>query len=203
MMKEMYINYKNELKKRNSILLLIIILFIIGIIFGSIYITILNNDQKLNVLKKVGEYYKSFNKMTFDGKIDIFKNSLYSNFIYIISIWILGISVIGLPIIFIMTFFKSFIFGFSISSIFAKYKLKGLLKVFLYLFPCNIILILYVILLACYSVSVSIKVFKGAIFKQNINFKTFMGKYFLLLLIGILISVLSSLYFAFIEPMFY
>lgn len=203
MMKEMYNNYKNELRNKNNLLLLVFILFIIGLIFGSIYITILNNDQKLLIIKQTGKYFNNISKITFEGKIEIFKNSLYSNLLYTIFMWVLGISVIGLPIVFIMIFFKSFILGFSISSIFAKYKINGLLKVILYIFPCNIIIVIYSILLAVYSINISIKIFKGAFTKQNVNFKTFMGKYFLILLIGILINVLSSLYFAFLEPVIY
>lgn len=200
MMKEMYNNYKNELKNKNNLLLLVSILFIIGLIFGSIYITILSNDQKLSIIKQTSNYFNNVSKVTFEGKIEIFKNSLYSNLLYTICMWLLGISVIGLPIVFIMIFFKSFILGFSISSIFAKYGIKGFLKVILYIFPCNIIIAIYSLLLATYSINISIKVFKGAFTKQNLNFKLFMGKYFLILLIGILISVLSSLYFAFLEP---
>ena len=43
MMKEMYNNYKKDLKNKNNILLVISVIFILGLIFGSIYITILKN----------------------------------------------------------------------------------------------------------------------------------------------------------------
>ena len=38
MMKEMYNNYKKDLKNKNNILLVISVIFILGLIFGSIYI---------------------------------------------------------------------------------------------------------------------------------------------------------------------
>ena len=199
-MKEMYNNYKNELSKKNNLIVLISVIFIIGIIFGSIYITILSHEQKTKILEQVGNYFKTLNKLTLDNKISIFKNSIYSNLLYTSIMWLLGISVIGLPIVFIMIFFKSFTIGFSISSIFAKYGFKGILKVLLYLLPSRLIFTIYIIFLSTYSVLISIKIFYTAFKKQSINFKMFMGKYSFILVIGILISILCSLYDSFIEP---
>ena len=202
-MKEMYNNYKKELSKKNNLVILIIVIFLIGITFGSIYITILSNSQKSNIISQIALYFKSMNKISIDDKIDIFKNSLYSNLLYTIFMWVLGLSVIGLPIVFIMIFFKSFILGFSVSSIFAKYGINGLLRAILYIFPSNIIFMLFIIFLSTYSVLISNKIFFSAIKKQSINFNTFMGKYFFILVIGILISILCSLYEAFVNPYIY
>ena len=198
-MKEMYNNYKRELTNKNNILLLVLIIFIIGIIFGSIYITILSNDQKMTVVNNVSNYFKNTSKLDFDGKIEIFKNSLYSNLLYTISMWSLGLSVIGLPVIFIMVFFKSFTLGFSVSSIFAKYKFVGILKALLYIFPSKLIFTIYTIFLASYSIIISIKIINSAFKKETINFKTFMGKYLFILVIGILISILCALYDGFLD----
>lgn len=202
-MKEMYNNYKKELSKKNSLIIIVMVIFLIGIIFGSIYITILSNDQKSIIVKQVGEYFKNMPKVTFEDKLEIFKNSLISNLLYTTSIWILGLSIVGLPIIFIMLFFKSFILGFSVSSIFAKYDIKGLLKAIIYVLPANLITIILTIVLASYSILISCKLFSCAFKKQTINFKTFMGKYLFLLVISILICILCSLYEAFINPFFY
>ena len=202
-MKEIYENYKKEIAKKNNLTVIVLVIFIIGLIFGSIYITILSNDQKTTILKQVTQYYKDIPKSTFDDKLDIFRNSLLSNIIYISTIWILGISLIGLPIIFIMLFFKSFILGFSVSSIFAKYGIKGIFKVLLYLLPTNIVITIFTIFLSAYSILISINIFKTAFKKQTINFKTFMGKYLFILVIGILICILCALYDAFINPFFY
>lgn len=199
-MKEIYNNYKKELSKRNNILVSIIIIFTLGLIFGSIYITILKTNEKTTILNEVSNYFLSINKMTIDDKINIFKDSLISNLIYFTSLWLLGISVIGIPIIIIMVFFKSFILSFSISSIFAKYGFKGILGAFLYIFPSSIITTILMIILSTYSLLLSIRIFKSAFLKKNINFKTFMGKYFFLLVISILICVLCSLFDAFISP---
>lgn len=202
MMKEMYNNYKKDLKNKNNILLVISVIFILGLIFGSIYITILKNGEKTTILNEVGNYFLSNNKLNFEDKIDIFKNELLSNLLYTVSMWLLGLSVIGLPIIFIMIFFKSFTLGFSVSSIFAKYGFKGIVGVFTYIIPSPIILSIFSLFLASYSIIISVKILNGAFTKQTINFKTFMGKYFFILLVSILLSVLCALFDAFVTPSF-
>ncbi len=199
-MKEMYNNYKKELKNKNNILLLVFVIFIIGLIFGSIYITILKTGEKQTIINKVNEYFLMQNKIDFEMQLSIFKNSLISNLLYFISLWLLGLSVIGIPIIVLMTFFKSFIVGFSISSIFAKYGLKGILGAFFYIFPSGIITSILSIGLATYSLVLAIKLIKAAFTKKTINFKTFMGKYFFILLISILLSILCALIDAFLSP---
>ena len=199
-MKEIYNNYKKELSKRNNILVSIVIIFILGLIFGSIYITILKTSEKTTILNEVNNYFLSINKISIDDKINIFKNSLISNLLYFICIWLLGISVIGIPIVIIMVFFKSFMLSFSVSSIFAKYGFKGILGAFLYIFPSSIVTIILMIVLSTYSLLLSIRIFKSSFLKRNINFKTFMGKYFFLLVISILICILCSLFDAFISP---
>ena len=130
------------------------------------------------------------------------KNELLSNLLYTVSMWLLGLSVIGLPIIFIMIFFKSFTLGFSVSSIFAKYGFKGIVGVFTYIIPSPIILSIFSLFLASYSIIISVKILKGAFTKQTINFKTFMGKYFFILLVSILLSILCALFDAFVTPSF-
>ena len=198
-----YDEIKVKVYKKKIIVMSLLIIFIIGIIFGSIYISILDNQNKKLVIDSVKNYIYSFNKIDFSSRLVIFKNSLFKNLSFFISIWLLGISIIGLPVIVIMIFTKAFITGFSISSLFAVYKFKGLLGILFYIFPSNIIFILYSLFLGAYSIDISIKLFKHAFKKQNFNFNYYMNKYIFLLLISILLSVILALFDAFLSPVLF
>lgn len=198
-----YEEIKVKVYKKKIIVMSLFIIFIIGIVFGSIYISVLDNNNKKVVMDSVKNYVYSFNKIDFSSRILIFKNSLFKNLSYFISIWILGISIIGLPIIVVMTFFKAFVTGFSISSIFALYKFKGILGIIFYMFPSNILFILYALFLGAYSIDLSIKLFKNVIHKRSFNFNYYMNKYFLLLLISILLSIIIALFDAFLSPVLF
>lgn len=199
-MKEMYNNYKKEISKKNSFLIVIFVIFLLGLIFGSIYITILKDSEKTTIMNSVNSYFLSLDKLTFDTQLEIFKDSLISNLLYFVLMWLLGISAIGMPIIIIMIFFKSFVLGFSISSIFAKYGFKGILGAILYIFPSPIITTIFTIVLGTYSIILSVRLIQSAFLRRTINFKTFMGKYFFILLLSIITSVLCSLIDAFASP---
>lgn len=199
-MKEMYNKYRKEISKKNNFLVLILGIFILGLIFGSIYITILGKSEKALIINSVGNYFNEIKGVSFDNGINIFKNSLISNLLYNISMWLLGLSAIGLPVIIIMVFFKSFVLSFSVSSIIAKYGFKGILGALLYIFPSPLITGIFSIILGTYSMIISVKLIRSAFTKQTINFKSFMGKYFFILLISILVSVLCALIDAFASP---
>lgn len=188
-------------KKR--ILYLVLIIGLIGLLFGSIYLSVLDNSNKKTVLNTVNNYFYTYKDISFSNKLSIFKDTFIKNTLFYLFIWVIGLSIIGLPIIFFVVFIKFFVTGFSISSIFSLYKFKGILGIIIYMFPSNIINLLYLILISSYSVNLSIKLFIHVFKKKSFNFNNYMNKYILILLISILLSFIISLYEAFINPYFY
>lgn len=202
-MKEMKEKLKKDIYSRKTVILVVFIVFILGLLFGSLYITILDNDNKKIILDSVKNYFNSYNSITFSSRLEIFKNSFTKNLLYFITMWLLGLSIIGVPIIIFMIFLKSFISGFSIASIFACYKFKGLVGILIYILPSNVIMLILSIFLGIYSVNLSIKLGTNAFTKKNLNFGAFMGKYFFVLLMIVLICIILSLFDAFIAPYLY
>ena len=178
----------------------VISILILGVIFGAIFLNVINiNDQKL-VIDKIKTFIDSINNNIFNSII-AFKNSISINLIYIIIIWLLGMTLIGIPINIFLLFIKSFILGFSISSFIITYSYKGLVLSAIYLLLGEIINILVIIILTIFSILFSIKLFK-VIFKKNNNNEIlkFIKSYGMIFLIGIVLSFLSSLCEAFIVP---
>lgn len=196
-------NIKEIILKKKVIILGVLIVVFLGLLFGSIYITILSNEDKKELLENVSLYFDSFKNIPFQDKLNIFKESFVKNILYFLIIWCLGISVIGFPIILIMIFYKSFLLGFSIASIFAKYKALGLYKILIYIFPGKIFILVLSLILGVYSINLSNRVVNSCIKKKNLNFNAYMGKYFLLLLICIIVCTVVSLIDAFIVPFFF
>ena len=108
----------------------------------------------------------------------------------------------GFPIILGILFIKSFIFGFSISSIVATYKIKGILGAFLYIFPHQIIILILYLLLGFYSLSFCYKLFSHLFLKKTVNFKRGMNKYLKILVISIVASITVTFYEVFLSTYF-
>ena len=194
---------KEIILKKKVILIGVFIVLVLGLLFGSIYITILSNNDKKDLLENVSLYFNNYKSISFQDKLNIVKESFIKNIIYFLLIWVLGVSIIGFPVILIMIFYKSFLLGFSISSIFAKYRVGGVYRILLYVFPSKIILLLLAVFLGVFSINLSNKLANSLVKKNSFNFNAYMGKYFLLLLICILACTITSLIDAFIIPIFY
>ena len=189
--------------KKKIIIVSMFIVIILGLLFGSIYITIFSNNDKKELLDNISNYFNNFKDIDFSKKLIIFKESLIKNIIYFIILWGVGISIVGIPITYIMIYYKSFILGFSIAGIFAKYKINGLLKILLYIFPGKILILVLSIIIGVFGVSLSIKLVNTFLKKDKLNFSVISGKYTLLLLISILVSILTAGIDAFILPILY
>lgn len=200
-MVKMFKIVNEEFKKNKKTLVFIAILLLIGLICGSLFITIINQNDKKLVLETISNY---FNKVK-TTKVDYlysFGTSITSNLLYILFIWILGISIIGLPIILFLIFIKSFILGFSIGSIICKYKVSGSLLALSYTFPHHIINIITICFVSMYALKVSLSLVKLITSKKQINLKIIMRKYIGVLIIAILLSIISSVFESFVTPNF-
>lgn len=187
--------------RKKKLFIFLLITLIMGVIFGSIFVTLLNENDKAKVLNDVTSFfgYIKQNKM---NSMDVFISSIKSNFLFIAFIWLLGISIIGIPLIVSLVFFKGFILGFSIGSIILKYKLLGILGSLSYVFPHIIISTILILIMSYYALYLSISLFTSVFNKQTINFKNVIGRYNLIMLLCIVISLVGSTFEAFVSPHF-
>ncbi|MGI6329858.1 MAG: stage II sporulation protein M [Bacilli bacterium] len=190
-----------ELNKEKKVYTFLSLILLSGLFFGSLFITILNEEDKLEVIKQITSFFHSIK----EGKInylEALKSSLIGNLLYISSIWLLGISIIGIPIIIFLVFLKGFIIGFSIITIIIHYKTIGILGAFTYIFPHLIINSLVILGVGCYAFYLSLDLFLAVIKRKNINFKNIINRYFFVLLLGIFLLFLSSLMEVYFSPFF-
>lgn len=190
----------NHIKTQKKAYLVLGLIIIFGIIIGSVYVFLLNdNDNSILVeeIRRFFEMMKDINHLSYGSS---FINSIISNLLYVISIWLLGISIIGLPIILFLLMMKGFIFGFSCTSIISIYGFKGVFGALAYIFPHQLILLPIGLLLSFYAVSFSVKLFSYLFFKKNINFKETMHRYIRILFISLSGVVLASLCEIFLNP---
>ena len=190
---------KNKTTSNKKIIVFLVGLFLIGLIAGSIFITIISkSDQAL-----VKEYIKEFvnkadkNKLNY---LEALKNASLSNGLFIVIVWLLGFSIIGIPIVIFMYFSKAFILGFSLSSFILQYKFKGLLLALIYFFPHHIVNILAYTLIMIYSLKISFILINSIIKKKTISFKAIMNRYLIVFAVSIGMVIVASLYECFVVP---
>ena len=107
---------------------------------------------------------------------------------------------IGLPVVIIIMFFKGFMLGTTLATIILKYQFKGIIGSFLYVFPCYIFNIIIYIFISFFAVHASIKFLKALLKKDNLNFKSFFGRYLLSFIISMFFMFIVCLLDAYLTP---
>ncbi|MDD4036273.1 MAG: stage II sporulation protein M [Bacilli bacterium] len=198
-MKQIIKQFIIEIKRNKRGYIFILSLILIGIIFGSLFMTILDNHDRLLVSNQVTAFFEGIRKDELTYVVAL-KNSLISNLLLVLIIWFLGISIIGIPIILFLLFMKGFILGFSIASIIYKFSFKGIFLAFLYIFPQQLITILFLMIVGYYSLNFSYNLFLAIIKRKTINYNKITSKYFRILLMCLILTIVSIIFEIFVAP---
>ena len=188
-----------SINKQKKIYLFFISMILISIILGFFFYFIISDGNKELVVEMQNNF---FNGIT-SGKIKYLSslvNSIFTNFLYIFIIFILGLSVVGFIFIIGIVIMKSFILGFSISSIIGTFGFKGILLSFLYIFPHQILFLVILLLMCFYGCSFCYRLFKHLFLRRVINFGKVRDKYLKVFGISLVISVVCSVYEVFVMP---
>ncbi|HHT38679.1 MAG TPA: stage II sporulation protein M [Mollicutes bacterium] len=198
-MNKLFSKLKSLSVKGKKLYLFLLIIFIIGVIFGSVFLTILDENDKASVLNQVASFFNQI-KANEINYLETLRNSMTANLLYITFVFILGISIIGIPIVIIMLFLKGFMIGFSLVTIIAQYKFIGVLGAITYIFPHIIISTLVILIISYYALNLSFNIFKAVIKKKTINFNEIINRYSFTMLFGVILMIISSLIETFISP---
>lgn len=186
-------------KKTNLFVLFVLIL---GIISGSIFLVVLSETDKNNVINQITTFFNNINANNINN-LTAFKNSIIENILFIIIVWLLGMSIIGIFINVFLVYLKGFIMGFSISSFILVFKAKGVLASFIYVFPTCMINILIIVILGSYSIMFTSALFKQILSKGNTNLLRMFKKYAFILVIVIILTLFSSVSESYLIPTFF
>lgn len=180
--------------------LFVIFIVILGIISGSLFLMVLNDNDKSEVINEISTFMTNINTNNINN-LNSFKNSLIEGMILIILSWILGMSIIGVIFNIFFIYMKSFIIGFSISSFILVYKYKGILSSLVYTIPSQLINILIILILGVYTLLFSKYLFKMIFLKdKTVNLGKFFKKYVLVFGICIILCLISALCEAYLLP---
>jgi len=180
--------------------LFVIFIVVLGIISGSLFLMVLNENDKSEVINEISTFMANINTNNINN-LNSFKNSLIEGMILIILSWILGMSIIGVIFNIFFIYMKSFTIGFSISSFILVYKYKGILSSLIYVIPSQLINILIILILGVYTLLFSKYLFKMIFIKdKTVNLGKFFKKYVLVFGICIILCVISALCEAYLLP---
>jgi len=156
----------NHLREYSSIYLFVVVLFLMGVIFGAVIVNSLSFTQKEDLFYYLSQFFGQAAKGEVNAARDLFLQSFFHNSKFIGLIWILGISIIGLPIILIMLFIKGVTVGFTVGFLVNQMEWNGFLLSFVSILPQNLIIIPVFIIMAALSVMFSLRMIRNQFMKK-------------------------------------
>jgi len=191
---------KNKIKKLKlrKIDTIILIVTVLSFILGILFLAILSESNKELVATTLNNFFTGIKTKDFNYNQALF-NSLSNNITITSIIWLLGISIIGIPIVILILISKSFILGFSISSIIYNYGLKGILIAIIYIIP-HVLNLFITIILAYYSMNFSIMLFNLLFRKKEYTKRLIVNRYIKILVVSTIFFIISSILEVFIIP---
>ncbi|GER72396.1 stage II sporulation protein M [Weizmannia acidilactici] len=162
-----------HIRENSSIYSFVIVLFLMGVIFGAVIVNSLSIAQKEDLFF----YLKQFFGQVSTGKVaapeDLFRSSFLHNIKFLVLIWVLGISIIGLPLILILLFLKGLVVGFSIGFLVNQMRWGGFLLAFVTVLPQNLLIIPMFIFTSVIAVMFSLNLIRKIFIKQSAHYAFF------------------------------
>ena len=191
-----------HIQEYSSIYSFIMVLFMMGIIFGAIIVNSLSDLQKEDLFYYLNQFFGQVGEGKTGPAEELLKLSFIHNVKFTGLMWILGISIIGFPLVFILLFLKGVVVGFSVGFLVNQMGWSGLLLSFGTLLPQNLLLIPVFIFIAASSVNFSMKLIRKIFIRQSLPFHLVpvFANYFMVYIGAIAVITIAASIEAYIAP---
>jgi stage II sporulation protein M len=159
--------FKYHLKEYANLYIFVSVILLFGVVFGAIIVNSMNVSQKQDVLTFLTQFFGQVHNEGFVNGKDVFVTSYSTHLKFIALIWILGISVIGLPLIIILLFLKGLVIGFTVGFFVNQLGWHGMLLAFTTVFPQNIIVLPFYVLITVLAIQLSIRMIQKQFLKND------------------------------------
>jgi stage II sporulation protein M len=188
-------------REHSSIYLFIIVLFLMGVIFGAVVVNSLSFTQKEDLFYYLSQFFGEVSNGKIANSDELFLQSFLHNSKYVGLMVLLGISIIGLPVILIILFLKGIVVGFTVGFLVNQMGMDGFLLSFVSVLPQNFIIIPVFIITATSAVTISLKMIRRQFMKKiSEPILPLLGKYMISFVVALLFLVVAALLEAYISP---
>lgn len=187
-------------KENLSLYLFVGVLFVMGVVFGSVLVGALSLEQK----DQMGRYLSSFiyamnDGVAWDGK-QSFTDALIMNWKWAVLIWLLGLSVIGMPLVLILDFLKGVLVGFSVGFLVSELSWKGVLFALVSVLPHNLIVIPAFLICSVAAVAFSVSLVKNRLHQRKSSLRVQLVQYTSIIFFMGIVLTLAAFYQGYVSP---
>jgi stage II sporulation protein M len=189
-----------NIRENAGVYFTVTLFFAIGLSVGAFTVKALDINQKQELVVYLNRFFQILNNQTVN-RSSIFYQSLKTNFQTVFFIWFLGVTIIGIPFTLLITSFRGFIVGFTISFLIQGMGWKGFMFTLAAVLPQNILYIPCLLIISAVSLCFSVQVFRTKVkhrIMSSIKNNIFSYTSTVLILFGVM--MLGSLIESYISP---
>ena len=189
----------NYLREHAFLLALVVILFVMGLIFGILAAGVLDKDQKVSLNSYIdqGLHSKSYVSNSIYAR-----QTIISNIQTVFFLFFMGISVIGVPLALLLIFTRGFILGFSSGFLFQTMGLKGFILTMTGILPHNLLIIPALFLMLIAVIDCAAALTKIRFTKKPVSIGDELMRCSFLNLLVLVVMVLAGLVQGYVTPAF-
>lgn len=192
---------KGFIRKNLGIYVLVSLLFVAGIVFGSIVVNMLSPAQSEDILSYIEGFFTNVNNIDIDPAT-IFSISIANNLKNALVICISGLMVIGLPLVLALILFRGFILGFTVGFLMRELGIKGVIFSLLAILPQNIIILPAIISIGVAGVAFALSVIRSRFKRYSEDYSSLILGYIMFNIVCSIFLVMAGLIEGYISPIF-
>lgn len=193
---------EGHVREQMGIYLVVILIFALGIIAGSLSIRLLEAGQ----VTELNDYFYGFvDYLTDQQPIDqmqILQRSLVYNGQIILALWLLGNLFFGFVIALGIIFYRGFTIGFTVGFLAEQSAMQGIIFSVGSVLPQNLLYVPATIFAGVFTVSLSLLLLRRRVAKKTFPYGTYFFQYTLAMLMVALAFLAGSLVETMITPVF-
>ncbi|MBO8163098.1 MAG: stage II sporulation protein M [Brevibacillus sp.] len=186
--------------EHRSLYVFTIILFAMGIIFGTFFVQALSPDQKRDLLSFLRYFFTSLGEQGIPETNQHFAQSFGHYLKTVVVMWVFGLSVIGLPIILLMLFAKGLIVGFTVGFLVQQLQWQGVTFSLAGVLPQNMLVVPAMIIVGVAGITFSLRLVRSRLLSRRGDIQPHFFSYTLICAAMLGILTLAALLEAYVSP---
>ncbi|MHB8171961.1 MAG: stage II sporulation protein M [Thermincolia bacterium] len=191
--------YMQYLKNNALLYLVVISIFAVGILLGSLGVRVLHEDQAGQLTLYLDNFLSQLK--TFQVEHNSYAQEVVWNNLKILgAIYFLGLTIIGIPVIFLLLLTRGFLLGFVVGFLTTEKAWQGTAFALSSILPQNLINIPVLLIAGASAVHFSLALVRGGFSNRGGKILPFFLRYTALMAVLALLSVGSGLIQAYVAP---
>jgi stage II sporulation protein M len=187
-------------REHQSLYLFTIVLFTMGIVFGTVIVNALAQTQKQELLAFLQFFFNSMDQHGIIEPNAHFQQAI-GHYVKTVGImWMLGLSIIGLPMILLLLFLKGVVVGFTVGFLVNQLKWQGVTFALMGVLPQNMLVVPALLIVGVSGISFSLRLIKTRLVtKRDVILPHFVS-YSVLVLAMLAVLTVAAMFESFVSP---